>query len=301
MGESCFKGFVPEDFAPRIQSLNVEQSPARTLRVDFEAVNPFTNAITGLDLWLRVRARLSRGHILVAEGNFARFWTGEASPLYLYEPQGRIHIEARIPLPAAVLAEIESKRDGEVELEITGEVAYSIAHRPKAEMGHAYMGERRRIAFTPNGGNSIYHTIHQSEWLKLLNQLGWQDTELLEVPRLRDGPSKLTRAYQCLQAASRHFRDGHWDSSMSQCRKAYEAAMKDATGEADLKAAATILFQQATGKKQDALNALFISLGEYTHLSRHEGTDPLTFGRADAALCLFSTSAAVDYIANSMH
>lgn len=284
----------PELFSPRVHRIDVENGPNRVLKIAFEMVNPFRNPLTGLHIWTRVRAM--DGNVLVAEGDFAKPWRGEPPSLYVYPYNSRILFDLYLPFSDAVLADIEAHRQGkDMSLEFSGEVTYSFAHMDPPSRGHYFMGEPRWIPLTPHG-MAITHAIPQSEWLKLMAQMRWQDYKTLEIPR--NSNAKIARAYKQLEEASTHYRNGRWDTCMFHCKKAYEAAMRDASGEDDLKKAAAVVLKNQPGEKGEKLNDLLLALGEYTHLARHEGKNPVSLDRFDAAQCLFMTTAAVDFIAN---
>ena len=266
----------------------------RMVMINCEMANPFDYPITGVDVSVHVKAKVGNHFVEIAQGLPAHVSRGEPPTLYLYPPKSQLHFVVLLRMEREILGEIEKLRSSDVALSVSGDVVYSIAHR---QQGHYFMGERRWDVLTRQG-KPERHTIPQSEWLQILSRMHWKDYEILEIPRNPSGDSRFARAYGQLQVASGHYRNGQWDTCMMHCRKAYEAAMKDASNKEDMAKAAASVLSKHHGPKKEKLNDLLLALGEYTHLARHEGSQPVSFDKFDAAQCLFMTTAAIDFIAN---
>lgn len=285
---------MSEAFGGKIRSLEI--APDRRIILHCQMTNHYEYPLTGIEVVATITAHVGGQMVRLAEGLRGYVGRGEPPSAYYYPPKLDFELIAIVPVTNEQLAEIESIRTDDVSLSIMGEVSYSIAHQLNENAGHWAMGERRWNLLTRNGRPDNFH-CPQSEWLKHLARLKWNDYEVLEIPRNK-GDSRFSRAYEQLGKASSQYRNGQWDSCALHCRKAYEAAMKDATGDDELKRAAEAVLSRHAGVKKERLTSLLLALGAYTHLARHEGLEQVHFDRFDAAQVLFMTTAAVDFIAN---
>jgi hypothetical protein len=120
------------------------------------------------------------------------------------------------------------------------------------------------------GNTQIAGRIPQSDWVRYLNQLGFSESVLVELPVFANN-SRFPAAKGRFDEATEHLRRGEWDAAMASCRKMFEALAASKTTDLTTRPDLRLLrnFFDAT-PKGDALNHIVEALTELLHLARHE-------------------------------
>lgn len=273
-----------------IQRIYAEPPPRRKLKLECSVTNPAPFDICILDAWVRLEAL---NGLLVAEGKIFQSMHARVDPATI--PAGKYGLGAfHVELPAPVIHHIEQRRGGgDVKLVFSSRV---LASEIYASNDIAMLKPPRETQFTDGGSGFLEYTIPQSEWVKLLKGLGWSELEILEIPsnRLRVVPH-LAKALERLEDAQQNYRNGDWEETLMNCRKAFEAIVQDFSGEPDMgkarEAFASILGE---GEKAERFDKLAKSLGDFLHLGRHE--TGVSIKRSDSEFALLLTGALLTYL-----
>lgn len=273
-----------------------ERPPKRKLKLGCHVTNPASFNICILDSWIRVEAF----NVVLAEGRIFQHLHTKVNPAIIQpgkEGLGYLHIE----LPAQVLQSLEGKRaGGDVTLAFYSQVLVSEVSPAEHAAALKPPYETQFDGKGGTGGRVEYH-IPQSEWLKILKGLGWSELEILEIPstQLRSSPL-LARALERFEDAQQNYRNGDWEETMMNCRKSFEAIVRDGSGELDMskihKVFVSILGE---GEKTDRFDKLAQALGGFLHLGRHENPIHNSIKRVDAELALLLTGAMLRYLGSS--
>jgi hypothetical protein len=209
--------------------------------------------------------------------------------------------EITIPLTVSTILAIENHRNGgDLVLKIDSRVLLCPVHQGPTGPSSSVLSAPMETRFSVDGGvGDIKCTIPQSEWVKLLPQLGWSDIELLELPiDFLRGHLKLARARERLNDAQISLARGDWEGVLQDCRKAVEAVAFALTDEEDSQAAMSRMKEHfGKGPKGENLTAIALAFSKFLHLARHEQSEPITLERADAILALRITVSLMDYLA----
>lgn len=275
-----------------IFDLRAERPPRRQLEISCHITNPASFDICILDVWIKVEAL---NGLRLAEGKLFQSMHNRVDPAIISSGQnglGAIHVD----LPVQVLQHIEDRRaGGDVKLLLSSRILVSevlVVNNVKT------LGIPFETAFGDDSSGRFEYLIPQSEWIKVLKGLAWSELELLELPLVRiTATPALTRAIQRFEDAQACYRRGDWSETMMNCRKAFEAVIKDATGEDDLKAADKA-FESLIGEARKAklLNDVVKNLADFLHLARHEQLPPIQIKPEDAQLALHLTGALLAYL-----
>jgi hypothetical protein len=269
-----------------------EPPPRRKLELTCNVTNPASFDICILDAWVRVEAL---NGLILAEGRLFQSMYNRVDPAIITSGKqglGAFHVE----LPAQIIHHIEERRaGGDVKLKVSSRVLVSEVF---ALNGATTLKPPYESRFGDKGLDYFEYLLPQSEWLKLLKSLSWSELEILELPssRLRAIPS-LARALQRFEDAQQNFRNGDWEETMMNCRKAFEALVQGASGELDMsKAHQVFVSMLGPGEKADLFNKLAKSLGDFLHLGRHETRPNISIKRADAEIALLLTGGLLIYL-----
>ena len=243
-----------------------------------------------LDAWLQV---VTGKGVPVAEGRL--FY-----PLHslidaaLWDPNQRYQGHLVIPLNSETLARIEEERAG---TDLTFRIESRVRLCAVVQQGtEQLLGVPYETRFADG-----QYTIPQSDWIKILRGLNWSELDLLEIPSAAISASpNLARAYKRLEDGQNFYRRGDWEEAMSNCRKAFEALIKDTAGKDDLSQgldAFTRLINQKD--KAEQINALVKTFTQFLHLARHEQHPAVPITRGDAQLAIQVTASTLGYIASS--
>jgi HEPN domain-containing protein len=275
-----------------IDTLYARGLPRRQLELSCTVKNPAPFDICILDAWIKVQAFTG---LNLAEGKLFHPQYALASPAVTHsreECSGVITIE----LPPTVLHQIEARRaGGDITLRILSRV---VACEVRTETGVTTLGTPLPTQFEDGHGGYFEHTIPQSEWVKVLRMLQWSEFELLEFPsrNLQVNPI-LARALKRLEDAQDCYRRGDWAESMGNCRKAFEALIKDVSGEDKMtgapKAMRSLIDEE---QKAECIDRIVKELGDFLHLARHEQLPPVSIKPEDAEVALRLTGALLVYL-----
>jgi hypothetical protein len=276
----------------RIINHYTEPPPRQKLALACEVTNPATFDICLLDAWIRVEAL---NGLTLAEGKLFQSMYNRVDPAIIRAGKygsGAIHIE----LPVNVMNNIEQRRaGGDIDLRLSSRILVS-------EVSSTQAGTTLKPPYETEFGDGstsyIEYVIHQSEWVKLLRNLGWSELEIIELPsnRLRSIPP-LARALERFEEARQNYRNGDWEETMFNCRKAFEAIVQDVSGVTGMgKAHQVFVSVLGEGEKTDKFDKLVMVLGDFQQLGRHENLPRISINRADAELSLFLTGALLSYL-----
>ena len=130
--------------------------------------------------------------------------------------------QIRLPMSAEAIRKIEEKRGGS-DLNLNVEVRFSVFELPdpKSQAGLPVAAFDGTSYQSTNGGL----TVAQSEWVKLLGTMGWDEVELFELSRLPlEEDEDLKEALDRLRGAQAAFRRCDYRAVLNQCRAAFESA-----------------------------------------------------------------------------
>ena len=234
--------------------------------------------------------------IVVSEGVRLKTidWRGDSTQLF--NQYQKVEGEIVVPLPAEAIRFIEDRRgttDVNLCLELTAK--WQSASGSKANQsggGVTSQGVGGNLRWG-SCGNDESKPLPHSEWLRLLTEMSWQETELFEVAvrPLRRDPN-LRVALERLESAQKCIRDGDYADALANCRKAFESAAKYQGG-GDLKDGfQTLLGRVFSGEteKHQLFDAVIGALAKLTHgMGRHEQAPALAVSREEAEFVFAST------------
>src|SRR6266568_3499848 len=268
--------------------------PTRQLERCCRVSHPAPIPLCILDAWLTVETpdglQLSEGRLFYTMHNLvdpAVISAGE---------QGLASIV--VPLSPVTLQKIEERRAGtDLILRISSRVRTCQLY---AQGETQVLGAPYETRFVHGYNSYVEYTISQSDWIKVLSGLAWSELELLELPSATITASPyLARACKRFEEAQGFYRRGDWEETMINCRKVFEAVIKDTTGKDDLsesEAAFKSLITEPT--KAKSINDVIKSFAPFLHLARHEQKPPISIKPEDAMLALRVTGSMLAYLSN---
>lgn len=242
---------------------------------------------------LRTWARCILGDELVAEGDLLR--VSYAPAFYAIIASRSSHpAEIYVPLSRVALAKIEDRRGGidlKYRLYLHVTMAPIIVGEPPS-LGAPW----EEMVSTSRHNGAIEDRIPQSDWLRHLERLGWDETWLVELPvgRLK---SICPQATKLFEEAQGHYRMGDWRKTLASCNDILEALAwtKTDSGASQADLTKLRLFFDET-RKGDALNGTLKEFRTLLHLGRHQQTPDVEITRADAMFALHFTAGFIRYI-----
>lgn len=145
--------------------------------------------------------------------------------------------------------------------------------------------------------------VPQSEWVKTLNELGYGDYFLMEIP-LKGVPQRrgMQKALEHIKAAWEHFEQGNDDETLGSCYKAFEyLAKKKKSQHPDRNAFDKILESISEAEKRKRLQSLMYDLCHFLSLGRHEpGTEAVIIDGRESEYGLILSQATLGYLARLM-
>ena len=166
---------------------------------------------------------------------------------------------------------------------------------------------RRFVSLSVRGdtwsGPYVPFKVAQSDWTKILRDLGYGDYFLIEVP-LRGVPAKrkMEKALAHLVTAWNHFSEGRDDETLGSCYRAFEyiAKQKDMK-HPDQNAFERLLASVDNPEKRRSLKLLMDYVCRFLNLGRHEpGQEPILLDRRDSEYGLILSQATLAYLAKVM-
>lgn len=262
-----------------------------TCHLSHSAPHPFCL----LDAWLRIEGPNA---LAIAEGPLLYTRNAKIRAAMLW-PNDTNLATLVIPFSNAVLQHLEDLRGGG-DLALTIWSQLRISQGVKNALGSVDMlgvPFESHLQSTKHGDH-IEFKLPQSEWVKILRGLQWSELDLIELPMTTSTSSNFIRALKRLQEGVEAYRRGQWEPSMSNCRKAFEALIKDTSGKDSLsETEATLSALISDAQKAKAINGLVRSLSSFLHLARHEHAESIDIGPKDALLALHVTAATLSYLA----
>jgi hypothetical protein len=283
-------GYQPNGLLLQLTGIRAHAPPLRALEFDIQLVSKFTDPVVVIGSGCRV----SLAHSEVAHGDLLRLYTAPARGAAF---GGDRELVGTIiaPLSRETLDWIESRRNGDLEysLDVTVLVAPVVGTDPET------LGRPWHQPVMDRFSNPIRAQIPQSEWLKYLRTLGWDETVLFELPVTVPRQS-FPQAQARLEEAMGHFRRGDWEESMSSCRKVMEALAAARTDPTEKPNPKNLREYFEVGEKGDALNSVLYQFGQLLHLARHEHGTAITIKvtRDDALLSLMIAGAFLRYVSS---
>lgn len=266
--------------------------PLRQLSLTCAVTNPTSKNLLILDAWIRVETMQG---LALAEGTLPHMLYALADPPVIL-PGAEATAIITIPLPDRVLHELEQRRaGGDLGLRISSRV---MACEAQAEGGRLRLTRPITTLLEDTHSGQVEYTIPQSEWVKVLRAMQWSEFMLLELPS-RDlrSDERLARALKRLEDARTCFQKGLWEETAVNCRKAFEAMVKDTTGEPSMAKAQDAFNALIPEPSKAALvNQLVKDLGEFLQLARHENLPVIPFAPSDAAMAPHLTAALLAYL-----
>lgn len=145
--------------------------------------------------------------------------------------------------------------------------------------------------------------VAQSDWVKILKDLGYGDHFLIEVP-LRGVPQRvgMKKALAHLEDAWGHFNEGRDEETLVSCYKAFEFLAKQAkVNDPNQQAFGKILAGIEDDKKRKRLELLMDYVCRFFALGRHEeGEETVSLNRRDSEYALILAQASLGYLAKNM-
>jgi hypothetical protein len=248
-----------------------------------------------LDAWLNVE---TANGLRLAEGRLFYTLHNLVDPAVI-PAGGHALASIIIPLPPLTLQQIEQRRAGtDLILRVHSRVRIC---RLYAQGETQVLGAPFETRFVRDHNDYIEYKIPQSDWIKTLSGLAWSEIELLELPSATVTASPyLARAHKRFEEARAFYRRGDWEETMTNCRKVFEAVIKDTTGKDDLSgseaAFKTLIAEPA---KATPINDVIKAFAPFLHLARHEQRPPVAIKPEDAMLALHITGSLLAYLANT--
>lgn len=263
--------------------------PLRRLELRCKIFNKSKFSVCVLDAWISIT---TKSGLTIAEGKIFTMYHALAN-LAAIEPGQFGTGVITIQLPASVLRCIEEQRSGsDLDIFIDSRVLVCEVRQINQEVT---IGQPRE---TRLGEERLEYHIAQSEWIKHLKMLAWSEIELIEMPaRNLQTRSNIMRALDRFNVASDCYRRGMWDETLLNCRKSFEALIKDTAGSDDMTHGLEAINSLVPdGQKAEKINDIIKSLAGYLHLGRHEKFPDLKITRYDALLVLHLTGALLAYL-----
>jgi hypothetical protein len=227
----------------------------------------------------------------VAEGDFVQVMTAPVRPATIGGRDGN-YLHVTIPLSSEAIYLVEQcRQSGDLEYALIFNVVMSpvVSHS-----GESVLGVPRRVLVRNRIGNSgVQGRIPQTQWLQHLKQMGWQDTDIIEIA-LAPLARQIPEAGRRFEEARDRFRAGDWEGTLQSCRSVQESVARVYSPGEQRPNMKTLRDAFDQGEKGDHLNAVTIALGEFYHLGRHESGARIN--RADALYALQSTAAFLTYL-----
>jgi hypothetical protein len=272
-------------FSLKVDRLRTHAPPARSLDFDVTVKSGLDETV----VLLGSRVRVLLGNIEVAEGDL----------LYSHHAPARGSVIAgrdeflatiNVPLSREAIGLVEGQRVGDLEYVIDATLTLAPLHAGPPEV----MGKPWPQLVESRSGQRIA----QSEWLRHLRHLGWDETTLFELPAGR-GSYASPAAQKRWEEAVEHYRQGNWEETLVSCRKLFESlAVAKSDANADRADPRKLREYFDSTKKGDALNDMQKQFTEFLHMGRHDQTagSGIRIDRDDALLALTISSGLLRYM-----
>jgi len=202
------------------------------------------------------------------------------------KPEGRCRFDLEVNLDFRQIEIIEEERKGDdVHFKLTLKVLYSLVERRQQLIPRFRTGIV--VLSMPTGEMDL--TIPQSEWVKMLEEIGYGRLRVIElpVPQPPEGTA-IDSSLSYLHEALRSFNEGDYDDVLSNCRQAIEVVKQ-----ADLNLEVLL----GSESKAEKILGIERKLNDFLNLGPHAGT---RLDRGDAELALYATVSMIRYLAKRL-
>jgi hypothetical protein len=141
--------------------------------------------------------------------------------------------------------------------------------------------------------------IAQSDWMKILKELGYGDTFLIEMPLRSIRSRKRTdKALEYLAKAWEHYEEGNDRETLASCYSAFESLAKHSKSKhPDQNAFEALLGNLPDREIRDKAKFLMDYICRFLQLGRHvPGHEPAPLNRKDSEFALIISQAAIAYL-----
>jgi len=258
-------------------------TPCLLFRIELEKREPYE---------MRVLSISGSIHLKTSKG-FVPF--GSLNPLlrlgFLYVDIPRSTFDLTFDLDNHKLEIIEEeRRGGDLWLNMKAHVLYfDVKPQPFDKILH---GEDITIT-TANGSSDLQ--VPQSEWVKMLAQLGYRRFRMMEIPIPKPpGGTVIDSALNHLDEAKKSFDEGDYDDVLSNCRKAVEEIEKAISeGRINL----NVVLDQSESKAEK-VEGIEKKVKDFLNLGAH--ATEAKIDRRDAEMALSFTISLTRYIAKKL-
>lgn len=148
-----------------------------------------------------------------------------------------------------------------------------------------------RETFVHRAGNGNKLMISQSEWVKMLNEMGYERLRIIElpIPEIPHG-TIINTCVEFVEEALKKFNEGYYSDVLTDCRKAIENLKK-----VDIDLVTTLESESKAKKIKDIQNKLH----QFLHLGPHEESKDY-INRRDAELALHITTSIIRYFVKQL-
>jgi len=217
-------------------------------------------------------------------------------------PRGKTSWQIGVPLSPHQLQKIEEVRKGK---DLFLNVQFYCTAGWRSNLPPPTVTDITPVAVRVSGysdGNCPFK-VPQSEWIKVLGELGYGDYFLMEIP-LRGVPERqgMQKALEHLKTAWGHFEQGNDDETLGNCYKAFEyLAKKNKCKHPDVNGFERILGAIPEQEKRTRLKMLMHNLCQFLTLGRHEpGTEAVILDGRESEYGLILSQATLSYLAKLM-
>lgn len=193
------------------------------------------------------------------------------------------------PLTASALRWIEETRgqhDVILTLQLNNRSQEAV---PWESQTQTYLGAR--VSWQPV---RVSITIPRSDWLKRLQEMEWNETEIFEiVTSPLQSQEALEEALRLLRESRETLRNGDYKGVLVRCREAFESAARHTSPSGDTRQGFELILGQAFPEdeaKRSSLNATIQAFSQYLHaVGRHAQVPALIVTRGEAEFALATT------------
>lgn len=148
------------------------------------------------------------------------------------------------------------------------------------------------------GGFPIRFPYSQSDWVELLNQIGFRNIMLYELPA-PPFPPGFARSQELLENAWKSHRAAKPEEALQHCFKAFECLGFNLLGAGTTKRDEILahLLADAPIAKKETIGKLWASLSDFLHLGRHERGETVELSVADSEMALVCATSLLRYLA----
>ncbi len=269
----------------QVNGFRTHGPPARSLDFEVSVKSRFEEPV----VILGSRVRVLLGDFEVAEGDLLYSHHAPAKGSAI-PAGGEFTATVKAPLSREAIDLVERQRVGDLEYSIDASLTLAPLHAgPPEAIGKPW------LQYVESRGRQ---RIAQSEWVKYLRQLGWDETTLFELPAGRASYAS-PAAQKRWDEAVEHYRRGNWEDTLVSCRKLFEAlAAAKSDANADRPDPRKLREYFDTTDKGNTLNEMQKQFTQFLHLGRHDQMPQsgIQIDRKDALLALTISAGLLRYM-----